>query len=107
MLSRTRDAYATLLFAAALCLALLQSNTPATAKGPESLAGVAEGLQETVVNISTTQNLEDEDNDPPGRKAPGSSPFDELFDDFFSEEGADGSPRKVSSLGAGFVIDPS
>lgn len=107
VLSRTRDAYATLLFAAALCLALLQSNTPATAKGPESLAGVAEGLQETVVNISTTQNLEDEDNDPPGRKAPGSSPFDELFDDFFSEEGADGSPRKVSSLGAGFVIDPS
>jgi serine protease Do len=107
VLSRTRDAYATLLFAAALCLALLQSNTPATAKGPESLAGVAEGLQETVVNISTTQNLEDEDNDPPGRKAPGSSPFDELFDDFFSQEGADGSSRKVSSLGAGFVIDPS
>ena len=89
VLSRLRHgAFATLLFAAALCLALLQSNAPAVAKGPESLADVAEGLQETVVNISTTQNLEDEDDDPPGRKAPGSSPFDELFDDFFSEEGA-------------------
>lgn len=107
VLSRTHGAFATLRFAAALCLALLQSNAPAVAKGPESLADVAEGLQETVVNISTTQNLEDEDDDPPGRKAPGSSPFDELFDDFFSEEGADGSLRKVSSLGAGFVIDPS
>jgi serine protease Do len=107
VLSRVRGACATLLFAAALCLALLQSNARAVAKGPESLADVAEGLQETVVNISTTQDLEDQEDGPPGRKAPGSSPFDELFDDFFSEEGPDGLPRRVSSLGAGFVIDPS
>lgn len=80
---------------------------PAYAKGPVSVADIAEGLQEAVVNISTTQTLKERDGAPSPRQGPKTSPFDELFDDFFDEEGPDGSPRKVSSLGSGFVIDPS
>ena len=38
---------------------------------------------------------------------PKGSPFEEFFDDFFDDEDKDGLPRKVSSLGSGFVIDPS
>ncbi|MDJ0512566.1 MAG: Do family serine endopeptidase [Methyloceanibacter sp.] len=77
------------------------------AKGPASVADIAEGLQDAVVNISTTQTLKDRGEGSPSRNGPKSSPFDELFDDFFDDEDSDGSPRKVSSLGSGFVIDPS
>ena len=79
----------------------------ALARGPVSVADIAEGLQEAVVNISTTQTLDDREEGPPVRKGPKSSPFEEFFDDFFDDKGPDGKPRKVSSLGSGFVIDPS
>jgi serine protease Do len=92
---------------AGLWLALIFGASPALAKGPVSVADIAEGLQEAVVNISTTQTLKERNGGPTNRKGPKTSPFDELFDDFFDEEGPDGSPRKVSSLGSGFVIDPS
>ena len=73
-----------------------------------SVADVAEGLQDTVVNISTTQTLKGsaEKNEPPG-PGPKGSPFEEFFNDFFDEQDKEGLPRKVSSLGSGFVIDPS
>ena len=48
------------LTAAALALLLvapLVLSTVSLARGPESVAGIAEGLQDTVVNISTTQTL--------------------------------------------------
>jgi len=77
------------------------------ARGPASVADVAEDLQSAVVNISTTQTLKGPGEPSPGRKGPKGSPFEEFFDDFFDEEDADGMPRKVSSLGSGFVIDPS
>jgi serine protease Do len=38
---------------------------------------------------------------------PTGSPFEEFFDDFFDDEDKAGPPRKVSSLGSGFVIDPT
>ncbi|HYH71279.1 MAG TPA: Do family serine endopeptidase [Methyloceanibacter sp.] len=77
------------------------------ARGPESVAEVADGLQDTVVNISTTQTLKGgaAEEGAPGGPGPKNSPFEEFFDDFFDEEG--GGPRKVSSLGSGFVIDAS
>jgi serine protease Do len=82
--------------------------TAALARGPESVAGVAEGLQDTVVNISTTQTLKGsaEKTEPPG-PGPKGSPFEEFFNDFFDDQDSEGVPRKVSSLGSGFVIDPS
>jgi serine protease Do len=88
------------------CLVLLAA-TPGLARGPASVADIAEGLQDAVVNISTTQTLEGPSDAAPGRKGPKGSPFEEFFDDFFDDEGPDGMPRRVSSLGSGFVIDPS
>jgi serine protease Do len=70
------------------------------------VADVAEGLQDAVVNISTTQTLkESAESATPNGPAPKGSPFEEFFDDFFDDQGGDG--RKVSSLGSGFVIDPA
>jgi serine protease Do len=92
--------------ASLLCLPFF--STSSLARGPESVADVAEGLQDTVVNISTTQTLKGsgEKNTPSG-PGPKGSPFEDLFNDFFDEQDKEGLPRKVSSLGSGFVIDPS
>jgi serine protease Do len=109
--AKARGLLASGLRAAALALVLAVPplfGTPSLARGPESVAGVAEGLQDTVVNISTTQTLKGsgEKSTPPG-PGPKGSPFEDLFNDFFDEQDKEGLPRKVSSLGSGFVIDPS
>ena len=81
--------------------------TVGLARGPDSVADVAEGLQDAVVNISTTQTLKGSAENAPSGPGPKGSPFEEFFDDFFDEDDKEGPPRKVSSLGSGFVIDPS
>jgi serine protease Do len=94
----------------AAAFALLFAAAHAHARGPDSVADVAEGLQESVVNISTTQTLKGAQGatpGTPGTPGPKGSPFEEFFDDFFDDEDSDGVPRKVSSLGSGFVIDSS
>lgn len=79
--------------------------------GPASVADLAEGLLDSVVNISTSQTVKDENGDEktePAPQLPEGSPFQEFFDDFFSEENQkDGgsAARKMQSLGSGFVID--
>ncbi|MGK2923284.1 MAG: Do family serine endopeptidase [Methyloceanibacter sp.] len=101
----TRRALTGAAWAVGFCLLL--AAVPGLARGPASVADVAEGLQDAVVNISTTQTLQGPGEPGPMRKGPKGSPFEEFFDDFFDDEGPDGTPRKVSSLGSGFVIDPS
>jgi serine protease Do len=96
----------------AASLALLLAGAPllvtsSFARGPDSVADVAEGLQDSVVNISTTQTLKGTAENAPSGPGPKGSPFEEFFDDFFDDEDSEGLPRKVSSLGSGFVIDPS
>jgi len=96
----------------AASLALLLAGAPrlvtaSLARGPDSVADVAEGLQDSVVNISTTQTLKGSVENVPNGPGPKGSPFEEFFDDFFDDEDSEGLPRKVSSLGSGFVIDPS
>jgi len=81
--------------------------TPSEARGPESVADIAEGLQDTVVNISTTQTLKGQPESAPNGPGPEGSPFEEFFEDFFDGEGGGGLSRKVSSLGSGFVVDPT
>jgi serine protease Do len=98
--------------AKAAALAMLLAGLPllgsaGLARGPASVADVAEGLQDTVVNISTTQTLKGAKESSPVVPDPKGSPFEEFFDDFFDDEDSEGLPRKVSSLGSGFVIDPS
>jgi serine protease Do len=80
--------------------------TPPT-NGPASVADLAEGLLDAVVNISTSQNVKDDEGAGPAPRAPDGSPFQEFFNDFFNKQkGKPGGNHNVSSLGSGFVIDP-
>ena len=76
--------------------------------GPESLADLVEGLQDAVVNISSTQIIEENRTSPLPElpQIPEDSPFREFFDDFFDNPD-DNNPRSIprQSLGSGFVID--
>ncbi|TAX72800.1 Do family serine endopeptidase [Rhizobium leguminosarum] len=76
--------------------------------GPASVADLAEGLLDAVVNISTSQNVKDDEGAGPAPRAPDGSPFQEFFNDFFNkQQGNKGGNHNVSSLGSGFVIDPA
>ncbi len=82
----------------------------ATAKAPpESFADLAERLSPAVVNISTSQTIKRQDRDSvPVPEFPPGSPFEDLFRDFFDRNGGNGrQPRRVTSLGSGFVIEPN
>ena len=90
---------------AAVCLSVATTAAPALAQevGPRSVADLAEGLLGSVVNISTSQRIE-------GRREnaqPDSDedvPFQEFFDEFFERDDQVPEPRRVQSLGSGFVI---
>jgi serine protease Do len=82
------------------------------ARGPDSIADVAEKVIDAVVNISTSQKVEARNSPMP--QLPNDPQLDELFRDFFNRRGAPGdpqnrerSPRRVNSLGSGFIIDAS
>ena len=68
---------------------------------PDSFADLADRLLPTVVNISTAQT---QDRGGARPDLPEGGPFEEYFREFFNREGGDG-PRRVSSLGSGFIID--
>jgi serine protease Do len=74
---------------------------------PDSFADLAEHLSPAVVNISTTQTIQRSAEDFPMPQFPPGSPFEDLFRDFLERNKQNGAPRKVTSLGSGFVIDPS
>ena len=77
---------------------------------PDSFADLAEGLLDSVVNISTSQNAPAQKEVTPP-KVPEGSPFEEFFDEFFNKRNGPSGPqqrqRKQSSLGSGFVVDAS
>jgi serine protease Do len=83
---------------------MVLAHPAAAQRGPQSVAPVAEKLIDAVVNISTTQTTKGPQG-LPLPEIPKGSPFDDLFEDFFNRRGGPRVPRKVSSLGSGFVID--
>ncbi|MCA1443708.1 Do family serine endopeptidase [Ensifer sp. IC4062] len=88
--------------------ALAETATSQPAAGPPSVADLAEGLLDAVVNISISQNVKSDDDDAPMPQVPEGSPHQEFFDEFFKGQGGEGNrPRTVNSLGSGFVIDPA
>ncbi len=95
--------------AAAIVLPLLATSAPA--RGPEAISDVSEIVIDAVVNISTSQTVDARVN--PSPQLPPGSPFEEFFEEFFRNRrgpGGDGqnrTPRRVNSLGSGFVIDPA
>ncbi|MFY9625067.1 MAG: Do family serine endopeptidase [Rhodoplanes sp.] len=87
----------------------------AAARGPDGIADIANNVMDAVVNISTSQKVEVRGDMP---QLPPGSPFEEFFEEFFKNRRGQGpgpgdnprersTPRRVSSLGSGFVIDPS
>src|SRR5215218_4642898 len=89
---------------------------PAFARGPENIADVAEKVIDAVVNISATQNIAAARTGPAERggaspQLPPDSPFDEFFKNRRQGDagprGGNGGPRRVNSLGSGFIIDTS
>ena len=93
----------------ALSLVLPGSSVARAARGPDNIADVAEKVIEAVVNISTTQKVEAHNSQMP--QLPNDPQLDELFRDFFNRRGEpqnrERGPRRVSSLGSGFIIDSS
>ncbi|SFH05712.1 Do family serine endopeptidase [Methylobacterium gossipiicola] len=89
---------------------------PAFAKGPESLADLAEQVTDAVVNISASTTVEARPSVRGGPQLPPGTPFEDLFEEFFNKRGGRGGgdgdaprpqSRKSNSLGSGFIIDAS
>jgi serine protease Do len=90
---------------------------PAQARGaPDSFADLAAKLLPGVVNISSSQTLTADKGDKPGvgpeiPQFPPGSPFEQFFRDFLERNhrggghGDNSPPRKVQSLGSGFIVD--
>jgi serine protease Do len=101
-----------LILASAALTPMAASARPA----PASFADLAEKLLPSVVNISTTQKISPdrggEHTGPEIPQFPPGSPFEEFFRDFFNhglpKNGRpEAQPRKGTSLGSGFIIDPA
>ena len=87
----------------ALSLPVALAPAPAFARpAPDSFADLANELLPTVVNIATTQTLKSAPQ--VGLDLPPDSPLQDLFKDFLGPRNL---PKHVTSLGSGFIIDPS
>jgi serine protease Do len=81
---------------------------PVAARGPDGISDVAEQVIDAVVNVSTKQTVDMSDNAIP--QLPPGSPLEDFFEDFKKRRGGGNGPaqpRRVSSLGSGFIIDPA
>src|SRR5215468_3545464 len=112
--SLIRSTYCVAMAAAvALTVAIPLVTAPAQARGPDNIADVAEKVINAVVNVSTSQSVENRNSATPAPSLPPGSPFEEFFDEFFkNRRGPQGdnrpnTPRRQNSLGSGFIIDPS
>jgi serine protease Do len=108
---------ASLALATALALPAVPGYLPSALArpAPDSFADLAERLLPAVVNISSSQTVVAQ-NDRPGvlpemPQFPPGSPFEQLFRDFLernhrNRDNPQMPPRKLQSLGSGFIIDP-
>lgn len=78
-----------------------------THERPDSFADVVEGLLPAVVNISSTQKMEQPEDYPemPQPQLPPGSPFEDFFEEFMQRRGMEGPAVPAAALGSGFVID--
>ncbi|MBI3451632.1 MAG: Do family serine endopeptidase, partial [Rhodospirillales bacterium] len=83
--------------------------------GPEGFSVLVAKVSPAVVNVSTTQKFETvAETMPPQFAFPPGSPFEEFSRRFFQTPGEgdsngdhDGTPRRATALGSGFIIDPA
>src|SRR5882757_5618139 len=93
------------LFAMLVVGGLLPVAAPAWARpAPDSFADLANRLLPMVVNISTSQTLKAPPQNAMPQLPPG-SPLEDLFKNFLGPK--PNTPRHVTSLGSGFIIDAS
>jgi serine protease Do len=95
-----------------MVIILPAATSPALARGPDAIADIAESVIDAVVNVSTSQTVDAKPGAMP--QLPPGSPFEEFFDEFFKNRRGQGenpdrdrTPRRVNSLGSGFIIDTS
>ena len=109
-----RSCHSTALAISAAMVAIPLIAAPAAARGPDGIADVAEKVINAVVNISTSQTVDNRNNATP--QLPPGSPFEEFFDEFFKNrrnnqqgenQNRQNQPHRVNSLGSGFIIDAS
>ncbi|MGI9494281.1 MAG: DegQ family serine endoprotease [Geminicoccaceae bacterium] len=88
-------------------------SSPSFARGaPDSFADIVEKIEPAVVNISTSKALstggQGGDEQFPFPQPPPGSPFEDFFREFFDRDRSpeQQTPRRTSSLGSGFVVDP-
>jgi serine protease Do len=88
---------------------LLPAGVTRARPAPDGFADLAAKLLPAVVNISTTQTIKSDKtgggSDMP--QFPPGSPFEEFFKDFLNKNKPEAQPRRATSLGSGFIIDPS
>jgi serine protease Do len=106
---------ATLAIFAAAAIAWPVFTAPAAARGPDGISDVAEAVIDSVVNVSTKQTVDMNGGAMP--QLPPGSPFEEFFEEYFKNRRGQGGqggqggetphPRRVNSLGSGFIIDAS
>ena len=87
-----------LLLPALLALALAWAGAAHARSAPDSFADLAEQLLPAVVNIASSQQVQD---------STGDQDMDEFFKDFFDRQRREGQPRRATSLGSGFIVDAS
>ena len=85
-------------------VALLAAANAQARPAPDSFADLADRLLPTVVNIATSQTLKAPPQTAMPQLPPG-SPLEDLFKNFLGPKS--NSPRHVTSLGSGFIIDPA
>ena len=92
------------LSALAVVSGLLLGGLPAYAKGPESVAGLAEMLSPAVVNIGTSRRVPGGPG-VPFPEVPDGSPLQEFFDENNPNNGlGEDQMQEARSLGSGFII---
>jgi serine protease Do len=105
-LSFVRNLRAVATAAFALAASFMLAPMPAIARGaPESFADLADKLLPTVVNIATTQTLKPNAETAQMPDLPPDSPLQKLFKDYLNQN--KNVPRHITSLGSGFIVDPS
>ena len=74
---------------------------------PEGYADLVEKVSPSVVTITTTQKVPDNQVAGMDQMFPPGSPFEEFFKRFGTPQGQQGHAEPMHALGSGFIIDPS
>lgn len=108
MMTLHRNAFPTFLQLTVLIVLTLSFYTPqafAQADERKGFADLAERLLPSVVNISTSQKVEERVTPPTLPQMPEGSPFEEFFEEFMDRRNQQLPQTPPSSLGSGFIID--